>query len=86
MIEDTLPTFNDVRNPRLQAYNRLMTFLNVVQDAGQGLARDYLKGLPHNGRAVMIKLKKEIETDGFSRISQDIIKNHRVEQVGVGAV
>ena len=85
MIED-LPTFDDVKNLKLQAYNRMMTFLNTCQDASQGLAKAYLNALDDFGKTQVLLIKKEIEIHGIERVKQDIIKGHRVFEERIAPV
>ena len=79
MLESAeLPTFDDVKDVRVKAYNRLITFINTSADAGTKVAKEYLSGIDNVGKQEVLRLKGEILKHGFEAVKQTIIRDHRV--------
>lgn len=50
--------FNDVKNNKLQDWNRYFTFYNIIQDKGMAKAKEYLTYIDKSGKERLVALHK----------------------------
>ena len=66
--------FNDVKNPSLQAWNRLQVANNLVQDGRKEDSENYLKLVSADGQSAMGEMVKLIHTHGIEGVKRVIIR------------
>jgi len=66
--------FNDVKNPQLQAWNRLQVANNLVQDGRKADSENYLALVNEGGQAAMGEMVKLIHAHGIAGVKRAIIR------------
>lgn len=68
------PTFNDIMNPKLQAYNRLNVIYNIKEHVGGVMATRYAEQFSKKAKAAIMIMHESILTLGYSSVRKQIMK------------
>lgn len=67
-------TFNDVRNYKLRAWNRINTYLNIKDKFGSYVAKNYLKKFKRSEQINIFIIMKRINEEGFENVRRQFIR------------
>lgn len=68
------PTFSDVQDGRLRAYNRIVMFLKMWAERGLEAAEGYIKAFPRNEKKVIANVQKDIKERGAEIVRLEIME------------
>jgi hypothetical protein len=71
------PTFEHARDPRLQAFNRIVTFLKIYKERSGELAQQYVKHFTKPERVIISSLYDDIKTRGLGIVRLEIKEGKR---------
>ena len=77
------PTFNNVEDYKLQAYNRLTTMLNVNQDIGPDDAARYVELFDKKGKLNLALMAKWVQQEGRENVRKKINNGEDLSEVQV---
>lgn len=70
-----LPTFNDVKDPTLRAWNRLNVIYNLKEmTAGKAVTR-YADKFNKKDKITILKLASKVSNDNYENVRREIIRN-----------
>lgn len=68
----TLPTFNDVENPTIKAWNRSTVFVNTCKDLGKAFGKQYVEQFTGGDKASMLVILTLIKTKGYEETRREV--------------
>ena len=69
-----LPTFDDIKEPKLQAWNRLNVIFNLKETIGDHAAVDYSKQFDKIGKVGIMLMSAYITKHGYENTRREIFK------------
>lgn len=66
--------FTHIRNSSLRTYNRVNTYLNIVEQHGKTTGRAYLKKFGRNDQLSIMSMMGRMHKDGFEQYRRDFIR------------
>ncbi len=66
--------FFHIKNPNLRTYNRINTYLNVVERHGKEVGRKYLKKFSKNDKLAIFSMLKDMYEEGFEQYRRNFIR------------
>lgn len=75
--------FNNVKDPILQAYNRVVMVFNLKEDFGETIVRQYLNKVSSKDKHSMLVISNAIEKYGKDTILKQILKREPEEKDNV---
>ena len=72
------PTFTEIRNPTLRAYNRANMFLNIRERHGSIPAQRYVKKMGKNEMFSIFTMMRRFHDDGFENTRRSLIRNREI--------
>jgi hypothetical protein len=73
------PTFDEVRNPVLRAWNRLNTFFNMKEFLKNSeMGREYMKQFNHQDQVAIAMLASKVSKDGYENTRREIMRVNNV--------
>lgn len=70
------PTFNDVEDPTLRAWNRLNIIFNIKEHLGNVVATRYTKQFNNKEKAGILALAAGVSARGYENIRREIIRKN----------
>lgn len=67
--------FTEIENPLLRAFNRCILTLNINEDAGRAVVKDYLENFSEKDRAAMFVMFGYIKQKGPDQVIKEINNN-----------
>jgi len=64
--------FKDILNPTLRSWNRINVFLNIRQNHGSVVAKNYLKKFHRNEQLAIYTMMNRIHQDGYEQVRRNI--------------
>jgi hypothetical protein len=64
--------FYQIDNKRIQAWNRLMVFLNILGHKGSKIASEYLKQVDAEGVAALKSISAEMTEKGYTVLHKEV--------------
>lgn len=65
-------TFDNVKNKRLKAYNRIITFLQASKEIGLDRAKDYIRQFSDEDKRDIHQLKADIKERGTAKVRREL--------------
>ncbi len=67
--------FNDIENPLLRTWNRLVTVFNLREDAGAAVAQEYINNLSKEDNHQMIYMAMLVKKVGKDKVKEFVLNN-----------
>ena len=72
------PTYAQIEDPKIRAWNRCATFYNIMQDRSRQEAESYIQQFNDFDKAHIRNLTREIKERGYTTVRRDIISSKSI--------
>lgn len=66
--------FNHIKNTNLRTYNRVNTYLSIVDRHGKEVGKKYLKKFERNEQLSILSMMGSINREGYEQFRRDFIR------------
>lgn len=73
-MTELLPTFDDIKEPKLQAWNRLNVIFNIKENINNTAATEYSKQFTKDGKLAIMLLAAYITKHGYENTRRELFK------------
>lgn len=73
-MTELLPTFDDIMEPKLQAWNRLNIIFNLKENVNDNAVSEYTKQFTKEGKFAIFSLAAYITKHGYENTRREIFK------------
>lgn len=73
------PSFNNVENITVRAWNRISTFFNITRDFNLDRAKNYIAQFSLEDKQQMQHIFEDIRKNGYESAKRSVMRNHVCE-------
>lgn len=75
-MNNAYPLFNDIRNPKLRAWNRLNIIFNMKESIGSYAANGYTKQFKKDELLEILRMGVRVLREGYENVRRSIIREN----------